>query len=185
MQSISEKIDISEEYKIQGNLLFREGEYRKARATYGRALAYVKCLPGSARSEQGIPSFMTGKGLNAGKSPGEIATKAEDDIALDLEKTVLQNLAICYLKLDDPKAALGVCDQVLAYDSHAWKAKLRKGQALSAMNNLDDAQAILTEALSDTVIEVQQKSIKVELLQLKKKYKAFDDEQKKLFAGKL
>jgi tetratricopeptide (TPR) repeat protein len=186
MQSISEKLTVAEEYKNKANDLFREGDYRKARASYGRALAYCKCLPGSARAQQGIPSFIgSGKDLNAGKPPDQVATPAQDDVALDLEKTVMQNLAICYLKLDDPKAALDMCNQVLAYDEHAWKAKLRKGQAYMAMNNLDGAQAILTEALGDAVTEEQQKPIKTELLLLKKRFKAFDKEQSKLFAGKL
>eukprot|EP01041_Mallomonas_annulata_P002742 gene2742-5403_t len=139
---MSDNLSKCKEFKEQGNSFFKENNFKKAKVSYGKALAYIKGIPGSKRSVTGFEEI-TGASLNSAPLSEEI-----DKELLEIQKVLHQNIAICYLKLGSPGDALRECDNALKLDGNSWKAMLRKGQALSALGRLQSALEILNSALS-------------------------------------
>lgn len=87
---------------------------------------------------------------------GSVAiTEEEDATAIDLESVVNVNIAICYLKLDQPFKVIDHCNAAIALKPSNWKAYLRKGEALTltgdydkALNTLSHAKDLLNEIAS-------------------------------------
>ena len=87
---------------------------------------------------------------------GEMATSKtvapidEDDEnkATEIETAALTNIAMCYLKLKEPKKAIEFCQKALKTSPSAWKAVLRKSEAQAMMENFELARSTITDALS-------------------------------------
>ena len=141
---ISRKIETAIRYKEDGNSFFKEEKYSKAKSKYGTALAYITGFPGSKRNQTGYESL-------ANQAIRQVlATDEEETAAAELELILQQNIAACYLKMNNPQSAIVHCNKALALDANAWKAKLRKGEALTMKESFDEAKVILEEALNST-----------------------------------
>jgi tetratricopeptide (TPR) repeat protein len=141
---IFRKIETATRLKEEGNQLFREERYSKAKSKYGMALAYITGFPGSKRSQTGYETLAN----QAIRSV--LATDDEEAAAAELELILQQNLAACYLKIGDPQAAITHCNKALALNANAWKAKLRKGEAYTMKESFSEAKSILEDALNST-----------------------------------
>ena len=98
--SIAFKLGRAEGYKAEGNAHFKTGLFKKAVISYGKALAYVKCLPGSKRGNE---NSMTEMAMNASReAPSHSVVTAEQDLAAkDIEGVVHTNISVCYIKQGD------------------------------------------------------------------------------------
>ena len=118
MLSIPEKLSKALEYKNIGNEKFNQGKYKSAISKYGTVLAYIRGLPGSKRNLEGIAKMAASATYN---NTENIVTPEEDFTACEIEKLALQNIANCYIKLNQPRDAIEFCNKALLIDSCAWK----------------------------------------------------------------
>jgi FK506-binding protein 4/5 len=72
----------------------------------------------------------------------------DENRATEIETAALTNIAMCYLKLKEPKKAIEFCQKALKTNPAAWKAALRKSEAQSMMGNFELARSTITDALS-------------------------------------
>lgn len=72
-----------------------------------------------------------------------MATENEEATAADLEKVVHQNLAACYIRMENFQKAIFHANKAIALDGTAWKAMLRKGEAFMHIGDLDQAKEAL------------------------------------------
>lgn len=104
-------------YKDTGNTLFKEGKYKRAISKYSTVMAFTTGLPGSKRGlHEGMAQVASQNSLS------KSVTFEEEACAVELEKTAHQNIATCYLKLNDPRKAIEHCNKAIALDASAWKA---------------------------------------------------------------
>lgn len=114
---------------------------------------------------------------------GIVATPDELERASTLESVVHCNIALCHLKLNDPRAALDSSNKSLALCPTNWKAMLRKAEALLVLQDSEKARKAITEAARMTTEEtalVAIRSVESRLLTLEKRE---SDRQKKAYAG--
>ena len=124
--SIAFKLGRAEGYKAEGNAHFKTGLFKKAVISYGKALAYVKCLPGSKRGNE---NSMTEMAMNASReAPSHSVVTAEQDLAAkDIEGVVHTNISVCYIKQGDGARALEHANKALSLlGDDAFKPRLRK-----------------------------------------------------------
>ncbi len=171
------KIEAAKRYKDEGNDFFKQGNYRRARASYGKALAFTRGLPGRPASSSSDP--MAQLAANQTKATPFTATQtAEID---ELDAIIKTNIATCYLKLEDPSKALDFANEAIELKKDYWKAFLRKGEAWQALKNhekaiqaFDHASSLLTDESSNAVIQkAKAKSLQALKLEKEKQKKAF------------
>lgn len=73
--------------------------------------------------------------------------ESEEKKAIELETAALTNIAMCYLKLGEPRKTIEFCQKALTTNPSAWKSILRKSEAQAIMGNYDSARSTLNEAL--------------------------------------
>ncbi|XP_044475680.1 70 kDa peptidyl-prolyl isomerase [Mangifera indica] len=133
-----EKIEVAGRKKEEGNLLFKEGKYQRARKKYDRVADIV--------SEEG--SF----GDNDQKS-----------VKL-LRISCWLNGAACSLKLNDCQEAIKLCSKVLDYECHNVKALYRRAQAYMEIADLISAELDIRKAIEadpqNREVKLLQKTLK-------------------------
>jgi tetratricopeptide (TPR) repeat protein len=138
--AISKKIDTAAGYKNKGNECFKEGAFKKALINYSKGLAFTKGLPGRSKGLDGLSKLAMDSVSKADK------VSPEDDMAIhEIEVVLKTNIATCCLKLNEPAKALIHTSEALDINPSAWKAHLRKAEALLMLNDLDRASVALTE----------------------------------------
>jgi FK506-binding protein 4/5 len=174
--STEEKLARAESYKQEGNEFFKCQKFNKAKSSYGKALAFVQGLPGSSRTLTGFEAL----GLEKSKSLGnELEARASE-----LEKVIHQNLATCFIKLNNPIKAGEHCDKALKIDPNAWKAILRKGEAFALLKKYDEAKILFENALKLCNDDAGgSNSILKELGKLEKIFKAYEAKERKMYSG--
>jgi tetratricopeptide (TPR) repeat protein len=110
------KLSAAQSLKSEGNTLFKKGDYSGALAKYLRAKENAAAVP-------------------AGTAGGADALLA-----------VRNNLAQCYLKMERWDDALCMCDEVLRTDHKSIKTLYRRGCALAAKGQHQDALSDLKRA---------------------------------------
>ncbi|XP_056137828.1 peptidyl-prolyl cis-trans isomerase FKBP4 [Lampris incognitus] len=110
----SEKLEQSAIVKEKGTQYFKEGKYKQASMQYKRIVSWLEHESGLSEEDK---------------------QKAE---ALRLAAHL--NLAMCFLKLQEPNQALENCDKALELDESNEKALFRRGEALFAMKEFDEAR---------------------------------------------
>ena len=75
------------------------------------------------------------------------------------------------------------CDKAIVLDPTAWKAKLRKAQAVSAMGDIDGAKRLLQDALSNATGEADVNAVSKEMKKLDKQLADYDKKEKAKYAG--
>ncbi|XP_068168778.1 peptidyl-prolyl cis-trans isomerase FKBP4 [Antennarius striatus] len=109
-----EKLDQSSIVKEKGTQYFKEGKYKQASVQYKRIVSWLE-------HESGL-------------------SEEDDKKAKGLRLAAHLNLAMCFLKLQEPNQALENCDKALELDESNEKAFFRRGEALCAMKEFDRAR---------------------------------------------
>ncbi|XP_045453421.1 peptidyl-prolyl cis-trans isomerase D [Melitaea cinxia] len=142
--------------KESGNALWGARRVRSAARKYCKCVRYLE----HARER-----------LRAGK-------KARDCYYEDITTCTLQcnlNLAACYSKLEDYRACINCCSEVLHLDPHNEKALYRRGQANFALKNYEMALADLKHAEK---ISPKNKAVQKLLEDVRQENKSYNDLQK-------
>ncbi len=179
--SVPDKIANARRLKDEGNDLFKQKNFKKARVRYATALAYTKGLPGRELPAGSDPMVagLTGQQNSADKLSPEVNQEVTD-----LEAVLHTNIATCFLKLDKAEEALEAAEKATAVSSTYAKAWLRKAEAhlQSKSKNTEKAFVALDRAESlangdqgilSTVNTLRTNAKKEERLQNQKQAKAF------------
>uniref|UniRef100_A0A7S1F0W2 peptidylprolyl isomerase n=1 Tax=Noctiluca scintillans TaxID=2966 RepID=A0A7S1F0W2_NOCSC len=167
--SVLDQIKQAEEFKEAGNGQFKEGNYKRALASYHKVFLYVNglqissersALPEESRSTNVVPK-----------------DRVEDVKRLKL--TTNLNMAACYLKLDDHQKCVDTCGKVLEAGANS-KAFFRRGQAYAAMKNVEGARNDFQRARE---LAPDDPAINAELRRLKSVAAQVDEKEKKTFGG--
>lgn len=153
--SIPGKIDRAKGYKDEGNEYFKNGKFKKAIVYYSRALAFTKGLPGRT----GGMDEMSRMASNASNQSAPQISQEDNALVEELEVVLKNNIATCYIKLEDPENAMKAANEALALRPKHWKSVLRKGEAKTLYGDYESAISLLTEALSLAPDEASSKAI--------------------------
>ena len=160
----------------EGNALFKEQKFKKAISTYGKSLAYTRGLPGSKRGLDNIASM-------AVSESGPKTSPEQEARSIEIEGVVETNIAMCFVKLAEPRKAIEHADKALSLNKNSWKAYLRKGEAQILMMNSDGAKASLDSAWSNAPDAAAQTMITKERKKLSSLEKEETKKQKAAWAG--
>lgn len=149
-----EKLEQSCIVKEKGTQYFKEGKYKQASVQYKRIVSWLENESGLVEDEE-----QKGKALR---------------LAAHL------NLAICFLKLQEPKQALENCEKALELDESNEKALFRRGEALLAMKDFDAARDVFQHVIQLYPGNVAAKG-QVALCQ--KQMKEHHDKEKRVYAN--
>ncbi|XP_037623516.1 peptidyl-prolyl cis-trans isomerase FKBP4 isoform X2 [Sebastes umbrosus] len=109
-----EKLEQSGIVKEKGTQYFKEGKYKQASVQYKRIVSWLE-------HESGL-------------------SEEDEKIAKALRLAAHLNLAMCFLKLQEPNQAQENCDKALDLDASNEKALFRRGEALFGMKEFDRAK---------------------------------------------
>ncbi|KAF4317615.1 hypothetical protein BBO99_00005599 [Phytophthora kernoviae] len=138
--TVSEKIEQADLLKRQGNLLVKDGDFKRALTSYAKVFAYVNGL-----SVQGDAMSQYAQG-----STDMSATADQGQEIQVLKAAVWSNMALCHLKIQtQPEKALSCCDKVLELEPTHSKARFRKAQALEQLSHFERAYKLLAELLEE------------------------------------
>lgn len=150
IDDIDEKIKKSEERRLKGNNLFKEGKYKRAIKTYKRAIKFVEYLHDATDDQK---------------------NKSEEmKVACQLNQTQ------CYIKMKEFKKAKEIVDKVLEKDGSNLKALYRRGVIQSELGEWKDSLKDFNKCLE---IDSENVDVKREMERLKRKMKAQDERDRK------
>ncbi|XP_031149233.1 peptidyl-prolyl cis-trans isomerase FKBP4 [Sander lucioperca] len=109
-----EKLEQSSLVKEKGTQYFKEGKYKQASVQYKRIVSWLE-------HESGL-------------------SEEDEKNAKALRLAAHLNLAMCFIKLQEPSQALENCDKALELDASNEKALFRRGEALFGMKEYDRAR---------------------------------------------
>ncbi|XP_052008221.1 peptidyl-prolyl cis-trans isomerase FKBP4-like [Xyrauchen texanus] len=153
MNSI-EKLEQSAFVKEKGTQYFKEGKYKQAAVQYKRIVSWLE---------------------HESSLQGE-----EEEKAKALRLAAHLNLAMCYLKLQDPNLALENCDSALELNANNEKALFRRGEALVFMKEFDRARADFQHVAQ---LYPANKAAKSQILLCQKHIKEQHEKDKRLYAN--
>uniref|UniRef100_A0A665VJ51 peptidylprolyl isomerase n=1 Tax=Echeneis naucrates TaxID=173247 RepID=A0A665VJ51_ECHNA len=110
----AEKLEQSSIVKVKGTQYFKEGKYKQASVQYKRIVSWLE-------HESGL-------------------LEEDEKKAKALRLAAHLNLAMCFLKLNEPNQALENCDKALQLDGSNEKALFRRGEAFFGMKEYDKAR---------------------------------------------
>jgi len=170
-----QKIEAGIKLKEDANDLVRKGEYKKACQLYRRVPGCINGL--LSKDDAQVAQF-------AGKQ--DRLTDEERKEVVELKATVLGNLALCYLKLQDFPRALQCAEEATNLDKKNVKAWLRMGIACNELGQWEKAKDALGAA---NALEPQNAAITKEIATWRAGYNKWLEEQKAkekaAFGGKL
>eukprot|EP00957_Ditylum_brightwellii_P187232 14259886-Ditylum_brightwellii.AAC.1 len=151
--SMSERLQKMHDFREEGNILFKQTDYRNALALYEKSLIYFEyCFYGNTEEK-----------------------KAANQQRL----TCLLNAAACFMKLLHYGKCIDYCAQALEIDKHNAKALYRRSQAYRFLHKFDEAQRDINLAIL-TGEEDKTKVFQKEKLLLKRKMREYAVESKKV-----
>lgn len=109
-----EKLEQSSIVKEKGTQYFKEGKFKQASVQYKRIVTWLE-------HESGLQ-------------------EEDEKKAKALRLAAHLNLAMCFLKLQEPNQALENCDKALELDASSEKALFRRGEALFGMKEFERAR---------------------------------------------
>ncbi|XP_068579475.1 peptidyl-prolyl cis-trans isomerase FKBP4 [Cebidichthys violaceus] len=109
-----EKLEQSSIVKDKGTQYFKEGKYKQASVQYKRIVSWLE-------HESGL-------------------SEEDEKKAKALRLAAHLNLAMCFLKLQEPNQVLENCDKALELQASNEKALFRRGEALFGMKEFDKAR---------------------------------------------
>lgn len=149
-----EKLEQSVIVKEKGTQYFKEGKYRQASVQYKRIVSWLE-----------NESSLTG---------------ADEEKAKALRLAAHLNLAMCFLKLHEPKPALENCEKALELDEANEKALFRRGEALLAMKEFDRARGDFQRVIQ---LYPGNKAAKTQVILCQKLVKEQHEIDKRLYAN--
>ncbi len=166
----------------EGNRLFKEKNYQKARLTYGKAIAFIPISKDNV-----TPYHVMGmmEQVDECGGGGSGAEENEDELTLlgkKLRGLLRSNLAMTELKLGRYQEALRNAEAALVIDPENRKASFRKGQALMYTGFLEKARKIFKDAAQ---ADPQNIELRKALLEVDTREKAAKQKERKRFQGKL
>ncbi|KAM3869918.1 peptidyl-prolyl cis-trans isomerase FKBP4 [Diretmus argenteus] len=150
----AEKLDQSCIVKEKGTQHFKEGKYKQASVQYKRIVSWLE---------------------HESSLSGEDEKKAK---ALQLAAHL--NLAMCFLKLQEPTQALENCEKALELDESNEKALFRRGEALLAMKEFDRARSDFQRVIQ---LYPANKAAKSQVVLCQKQIKEQHEKDKRLYAN--
>lgn len=149
-----EKLEQSVIVKEKGTQYFKEGKYKQASVQYKRIVSWLE---------------------------NESALQEEDEKkATSLRLAAHLNLAMCYLKIQEPSPALGNCDKALKLDSTNEKALFRRGEALFAMKEFEGAKDDFQKVIQ---LYPSNKAAKSQVALCQKRLKEQHEKDKRIYAN--
>ncbi|KAK3570455.1 hypothetical protein QTP86_019447 [Hemibagrus guttatus] len=150
----SEKLEQGVIVKEKGTQYFKDGKYKQAIVQYKRIVSWLE---------------------HESSLEGEDEEKAK---ALRLAAHL--NLAMCYLKLQEPSPAFENCDKALELDANNEKALFRRGEALFVMKEFDRARGDFQRVVQ---LYPTNKAAKNQVLLCQKYLKEQHEKDKRLYAN--
>ncbi|XP_069567214.1 peptidyl-prolyl cis-trans isomerase FKBP4 [Brachyistius frenatus] len=149
-----EKLEQSNIVKEKGTQYFKEGKYKQASVQYKRIVSWLE-------HESGL--------------------SAEDEKkAKSLQLAAHLNMAMCFLKLQEPNQALENCNKALELDASNEKALFRKGEALFGMKEFDRARDDFQQVVQ---LYPANKAAKSQVVFCQKRIKEQHEKDKRIYAN--
>ncbi|XP_026031830.1 peptidyl-prolyl cis-trans isomerase FKBP4 [Astatotilapia calliptera] len=152
--NISEKLEQSSIVKEKGTQYFKEGKYKHASVQYKRIVSWLE-------HESGL-------------------SEEDDKKAKALQLAAHLNLAMCFLKLQEPNKALEHCDKSMELDASNEKALFRRGEALFGMNEFEKARDDFQKVVQ---LYPANKAAKNQVLLCQKRIKEQHEKDKRIYAN--
>ncbi|KAE8296352.1 Peptidyl-prolyl cis-trans isomerase FKBP4 [Larimichthys crocea] len=149
-----EKLEQSGIVKEKGTQYFKEGKYKQASVQYKRIVSWLE-------HESGL-------------------SEEDEKKAKALRLAAHLNLAMCYLKLQEPNQALESCDKALELDASNEKALFRKGEALFGMKEFDRAKDDFQQVVQ---LYPANKAAKSQVVLCQKRLKEQHEKDKRIYAN--
>ncbi|XP_022047604.1 peptidyl-prolyl cis-trans isomerase FKBP4 [Acanthochromis polyacanthus] len=150
----AEKLEQSVIVKEKGTQYFKEGKYKQASVQYRRIVSWLE--------------------HESGLSP------EDENKAKALQLAAHLNLAMCFLKLQEPNQALENCDKALELDGSNEKALFRRGEALFGMKEFDQARDDFQRVLQ---LYPANKAAKSQVVLCQKRIKEQHEKDKRIYAN--
>ncbi|XP_075998015.1 peptidyl-prolyl cis-trans isomerase FKBP4 [Genypterus blacodes] len=149
-----EKLEQSVIVKDKGTQYFKEGKHRQASLRYKRIVAWLE-------NESGL-------------------SEEDESKAKALLLAAYLNLAMCFLKLQEPGKALENCDKALGLDESNEKALFRRGESLFGMKEYDSAKDNFQRVIE---LYPSNKAAKSQVALCQKQIKQQHEKDKRLYAN--
>ncbi|XP_041652435.1 peptidyl-prolyl cis-trans isomerase FKBP4 [Cheilinus undulatus] len=149
-----EKLEQSSIVKEKGTQYFKEGKYKQASVQYKRIVSWLE-------HESGL-------------------SEEDEKKAKALQLAAHLNLAMCYLKLQEPNQALESCDKALELDASNEKALFRRGEALFNMKEFDRARDDFQHVIQ---LYPANKAAKSQVVLCQKRIKEQHEKDKRIYAN--
>jgi tetratricopeptide (TPR) repeat protein len=172
------KIAMAKSLKEEGNALFKEKQFTKAKRAYNTAIAYIKGLPGRPTKITDPFGQMAAKNVPADKMSDESAAELDD-----LECALKTNIATCFVKLGKGFDAIAAANDALLVKPTYWKAMLRKAEGKLVIKDYEACLKVLEEVESVAPDESAAPTIKKIRADCQKGIQAENAKQKKAFAN--
>lgn len=150
----SEKLEQSVIVKEKGTQYFKEGKYKQASVQYKRIVSWLE-------HESGLQ-------------------EDDENKAKALRLAAHLNLAMCFLKIQEPGPALDNCNKALELDSANEKALFRRGEALFAMKEFESARDNFQKV---TQLYPSNKAAKSQVALCQKRIKEQHEKDKRIYAN--
>ncbi|XP_072292040.1 peptidyl-prolyl cis-trans isomerase FKBP4 [Eucyclogobius newberryi] len=149
-----EKLEQSIIVKEKGTQYFKEGKYKQASVQYKRIVSWLE-------NESGLQD-------------------EDEKTAKALRLAAHLNLAMCYLKIQEPSHALDNCDKALELDSTNEKALFRRGEALFATKEFERAKDDFQKVIQ---LYPSNKAAKSQVALCQKRMKEQHDKDRRIYAN--
>lgn len=149
-----EKLEQSSIVKEKGTQYFKEGKYKQASVQYKRIVSWLE-------HESGL-------------------SEEDEKKAKALRLAAHLNLAMCFLKLQEPNQALESCDKALELDVSNEKALFRRGEALFGMKEFDRARDDFQQVVQ---LYPANKAAKSQVVLCQKHIKEQHEKDKRIYAN--
>ncbi|XP_058501032.1 peptidyl-prolyl cis-trans isomerase FKBP4 [Solea solea] len=149
-----EKLEQSSLVKEKGTQYFKEGKYKQASVQYKRIVSWLE-------HESGL-------------------SEENEKKAKALRLAAHLNLAMCFLKLQEPGLALENCDKALQLDAANEKALFRRGEAQFGMKEFDKARDDFQRVIQ---LYPANKAAKSQVLLCQKHIKEQHEKDKRIYAN--
>ncbi|XP_076589147.1 peptidyl-prolyl cis-trans isomerase FKBP4 [Chaetodon auriga] len=150
----AEKLEQSGIVKEKGTQHFKEGKFKQASVQYKRIVSWLE-------HESGL-------------------SEEDEKKAKSLRLAAHLNLAMCYLKLQEPNQALESCDKALELDASNEKALFRRGEALFGMKEFDRARDDFQQVVR---LYPANKAAKSQVALCQKRIKEQHEKDKRIYAN--
>jgi len=150
----TEKLEQSIIVKEKGTQYFKEGKYKQASVQYKRIVSWLEHE--SSLSEE------------------------DEKKAKTLRLAAHLNLAMCFLKLQEPNQVLENCDKALELDASNEKALFRRGEALCGMKEFDKARDDFQQVVQ---LYPANKAAKSQMVLCQKYIKEQHEKDKRIYAN--